>query len=179
MENQKILDSLKREIQQDEAFRFFDSLDTVEPWELRGLWKGEELRTGHPMEGLLTATNWFGKLFVNEEQVHPLVFQTKRGELYFGNPGLLPVGIPGGVIPDQLLSSMMTMIRPIIQTNQSKARLRKIEYRGKMSAAMIYDQKHIIDVFRKIDEKTLLGVMDMKNSNTMKSYFFVLKKVSN
>ena len=30
---------------------------------------------------------------------------------------------------------------------------------------MIYDQKPIIDIFRKIDEDTMLGVMDIKISH--------------
>lgn len=179
MNNQRILNELlHRESEQIEALSFFDRLETVEPNEIRGLWKGEELRTGHPMEGLLTASNWFGKLFINEEQVHPLVFQTKNGTLYFGNPGVIPIDVLSGSIPDKVISTVMTLFRPIIQTNKSKARLRKIEYRGKLSAAMIYDQKHIIDVFRRVDEHTLLGVMDIKNADTNKSYFFVLRKVS-
>ncbi|MGE6376919.1 DUF4334 domain-containing protein [Peribacillus muralis] len=54
-----------------------------------------------------------------------------------------------------------------------------MQYRGKISAAMIYDQKGIIDVFRKVDDVTLLGVMDIKNQFPGQSYFFVLKKVNN
>lgn len=52
-----------------------------------------------------------------------------------------------------------------------------MDYRGKASASMIYDQKPIIDIFRKIDEDTMLGVMDIKNFPSEKSYFFYLKRV--
>lgn len=49
-----------------------------------------------------------------------------------------------------------------------------IENRGKFSAAMIYDNQPIIDVFRKIDANTVLGMMDMKGMK--KPFFFVLKR---
>jgi hypothetical protein len=49
-----------------------------------------------------------------------------------------------------------------------------ITYRGKSSATMIYDQLPINDVFRKIDEDAVFGVMDLKG---MKSpFFFILRR---
>lgn len=39
---------------------------------------------------------------------------------------------------------------------------------------MVYDQLAIIDVFRKVDDKTLLGVMDMKGME--QAFFFVLRR---
>jgi hypothetical protein len=47
-------------------------------------------------------------------------------------------------------------------------------YRGKSSATMIYDQLPINDVFRKIDQDAVFGVMDFKG---MKSpFFFILRR---
>ncbi len=47
-------------------------------------------------------------------------------------------------------------------------------YRGKSSATMIYDQLPINDVFRKIDQDAVFGVMDLKG---MKSpFFFILRR---
>ncbi|WP_340373619.1 DUF4334 domain-containing protein [Peribacillus sp. FSL E2-0218] len=43
---------------------------------------------------------------------------------------------------------------------------------------MVYDQKSIIDLFRKVDEDTLLGVMDIKDFFPDKSYFFVLRRIN-
>ncbi|MGE8077533.1 DUF4334 domain-containing protein [Peribacillus loiseleuriae] len=179
MDNKKVLNEiLRRNISQNQAFEFFDHLETVDSNEMWGLWKGEELRTGHPMEGLLTASSWYGKKFINEEHVHPLVFQKKNGELFSGNPGLMPLSIPYGKIPEKIVSLVMKISRPFLKTEKSRARLRQVEYRGKVSAAMIYDQKDIIDVFRKVDNDTLLGVMDLKNQFRDKSYFFVLRRVN-
>ena len=42
---------------------------------------------------------------------------------------------------------------------------------GKVSAAMIYDHLPIIDIFRRVDEDTLLGVMDMRG--LADPYFFI------
>lgn len=71
----------------------------------------------------------------------------------------------------------MKIIGPVISTKKSSARLRQIAYRGKVSAAMVYDSESIIDVFRKVDPNTLMGIMDIKHMNTNKSYFFILEKV--
>jgi len=44
------------------------------------------------------------------------------------------------------------------------ARLRVVSFRGRSSAAMVYDTQPIIDSFRLIDEDRVLGVMDVKGS---------------
>jgi hypothetical protein len=47
-------------------------------------------------------------------------------------------------------------------------------YRGAPSATMIYDQLPIHDVFRKIDENTVFGVMDLKRMK--RPFFFILRR---
>jgi hypothetical protein len=47
-------------------------------------------------------------------------------------------------------------------------------YRGKSSATMIYDQLPINDVFRKIDQNTALGLMDLKG--VKQPFFFILRR---
>ena len=54
-----------------------------------------------------------------------------------------------------------------------------MDYRGKASASMIYDQKPIIDIFRKIDEDTMLGVMDIKISHLKNLISSILKEFRN
>ena len=168
----------KRSVSQGEAFEFFDSLETVETKEMWGLWKGEEIQTGHPFEGMLTAANWYGKKFVDEEHVYPLIFEKGNGNLFAGNPGVMPLSLPLEKIPNKIMSPAMKIFRPFFNTKKSAARLRQVEFRGKVSSAMIYDQKSIIDVFRKVDDDTLFGVMDIKNRPNDKSYFFILRKVN-
>ena len=48
------------------------------------------------------------------------------------------------------------------------------EFRGKVSATMLYDAKAINDVFRKIDADSVFGLMDRKGDK--KPYFFKLMK---
>lgn len=175
---QKLEELIKKRITQEEAFSFYDTLDTVELSMMKGLWKGRELRTGHPMEGLLDACKWYGKRFEDIENVHPLVFLTSKNKLFYGNPGLLPLKLPIEKLPNNIISILFSILSPFIRTKKSKARLRMIEYRGKISASMPYDQLAIIDIFRKVDENTVVGIMDFKENPSSKSYFFVLERVN-
>lgn len=70
--------------------------------------------------------------------------------------------------------SFFQLIMPVLRTSKSRARLRMTEYRGKVSATMIYDQLPINDVFRKLHEDTVLGVMDNKIVND--PFFFTLTR---
>ncbi|SEN81113.1 protein of unknown function [Terribacillus saccharophilus] len=181
MENIDFLNVILRNgASQSVAFAFYDQLDIVEPEEMIGMWQGEEIVTGHPLEGLLTASGWYGKEFIDEEHVHPLVFKKSNEVLYTISPNWIPFNFllqSVQNIPNKILSSSMTILRPILKTNKSAARLRKVNHRGKVTSAMIYDNKGIIDVFRKIDENTLLGIMDIKEQLPDKAFFFILRKV--
>lgn len=180
MSNREVLNQmLTRTITQEEAFAFYDRLEPVAMDELWGLWNGAELTTGHPFEGLLTAAGWYGKRFVSPEEVYPLIFENSDGRLYAGNPSLIPITLPYDKIPfiDKIVCGAMKIAGPIVSTKKSSARLREINYRGKVSAAMVYDTKGIVDVFRKIDDSTLLGIMDIKGMSTNKTYFFMLDRV--
>jgi len=64
----------------------------------------------------------------------------------------------------------------LFSTKKYKARVRGVKYRGVCTAAMIYDHLEIIDVFRKIDDNTVLGVMDFKGKLHDKGYFFLLER---
>ena len=67
-------------------------------------------------------------------------------------------------------------VREKIETSAPTARLRKAEYRGKVTVGMIYDQAPIIDYFRKVDDDTLLGAMDRRGDPG--TYFFVLRRAA-
>ncbi|MFD4433536.1 GXWXG domain-containing protein, partial [Nocardia sp. NPDC058497] len=59
----------------DAALALFDSLPPVQATELTGRWHGRELATGHPLDGLLAASGWYGKQFDGLDSVHPLLFR--------------------------------------------------------------------------------------------------------
>jgi hypothetical protein len=168
------LAALKPRCTTDQALEFFDALPTVSVDDIRGRWAGRELETRHPWDGLLTASGWYGKQFDSPEAVHPLLFQTPNGTLFPVNPARIPLNLAGRV-PLAAASAarrLLDVTMPLLRAHGPKARLRNLEHRGKVSAAMVYDQLPIIDVFRRIDDTTLLGLMDMRAA--AQPYFFVL-----
>lgn len=156
------------------ALQLFDASPAVGLDFMIGRWKGFEVRTGHPMDGLLDITGWYGKDFISAEEVHPLLFKRINGGVYSVNPRLLPMNLPVPRI--KLLGWLMWIISPLIQTKKGKARMRMVEYRGKVTACMVYDHKAIIDAFAKINDHTLIGVMDYKGDK--QPYIFVLERVN-
>lgn len=53
------------------------------------------------------------------------------------------------------------------------AQMREVKFRGKISAALIYDIKPIMDHFRKLDDNTLIGLGETKGHLT---FFFYLTR---
>ena len=49
-----------------------------------------------------------------------------------------------------------------------------VQYRDRVSATMIYDYLPINDVFRQVDENTVMGLMDYKA--IAQPFFFVLSR---
>lgn len=132
------------------------------------------------MDGLLTLAPWFGKRFSDRENVDPLIMQDRRGRLYRVNPdALLKYADAAAALsfrPRNFDPHKFDAFMKLFRTGKSKARLRQVEYRGVSTAAMVYDHLEIIDVFRKVDDDTLLGVMDFKGKMHDKGYFFVLQR---
>ena len=139
------------------ACRLYDSLEVVDLEDLIGTWKGRVFRTGHSMDGVLPKLNWYGKAFHDAEKVDPLLFEIANGEVIAVDP-----------VP-------MMDKRNLIKAVGGKARIRMMEYRGVVSAAMIYDNLPIHDHFRKVNDHMLLGLMDWKSDK--EPFFFVLEKV--
>ncbi len=159
-----------------EALAVYDALPVVESDFMLGRWQGAGLPTHHPMDGLLEAFNWYGKEFVDADHVHPLLFKDSRGELYRVNPALMPMKLAGSVPGNKSwpVRKTFALMKPIISTTTSKATLQQITLRGKTSAAMVYDQLPIRDVFRKVDDNTVMGLMDYLD---MVPFFFILRRV--
>ncbi|MDH6244921.1 DUF4334 domain-containing protein [Mycobacterium sp. OTB74] len=162
-----------------EALELFDAADAVEPDFMIGTWHGAELPTGHPMDGLLETSGWWGKQFIDAETVHPLLFPDVSGEalwplnpaLAFGGLGLA-AKVP--VLSKMSLAAPIAALRPVLRAHSAKARLRTTRYRGIDTATMIYDQLPINDVFRKLSDDAVLGAMDFRGSR--RPYFFVLRR---
>jgi hypothetical protein len=163
----------------EEALAVFDAAEPVEADFMIGTWHGAELKTGHPMDGMLAASGWWGKQFVDAEAVHPLLFPTADGTaLWALDPKRLPVGLllnaPLPSLENRSLGGLVTAARPLVQTKKPKARLRITRYRGVDTATMVYDSQPINDLFRRIADDTVIGLMDLRGSE--KPYFFSLRR---
>jgi hypothetical protein len=155
MTNPAVLAQLEQSCTHAQALEFFDSLPPIRSEDLTGRWQGRGLNTAHPMDGLLESSGWYGKQFDDTESVHPLLFEV-AGEIF-------PVE-PQAAVPLDVTK----------RAHKYRARLRNVENRGVVSAAMVYDGQPIIDHFRRVDAHTILGLMDARGMKV--PYFFILSK---
>lgn len=160
----------------EQALQVFDTLEPISLDFMPGRWKGSEIHTSHPMNGLLEASNWYGKEFIDAETVHPLLFLNSQGQIVkvAANPTAMYWMVNFPVMKADFLKPLLTLTTSLLKTERSQARLRMMEYRGKVSATMVYDYLPINDAFRKVDDNTVLGVMDYKDLS--QPFFFVLKR---
>jgi hypothetical protein len=158
------------------ALALFDQLAPVRPAELLGDWRGEGLATGHPLDGLLEAWHWHGKRFISAEAVHPLIFKAAGGRRISIDPNWVPMALlrapwVGRLAP---LGRLAPWLLPLLATEKPRARLRQLCYRDRLSSAMVYDNLPIIDVFRRLDPTSLLGLMDARGLE--QPFFFTLRR---
>lgn len=161
----------------DAALAFFDGCPALGVEEMTGRWRGSGLPTGSPLDGLLEAYGWYGKEFVDAETVHPLLFTDRSGRPRPVDPALVPVAVlrdHTAVAHHPLARAGFGAVRPLLFTRRPKARLRAVDHRGVVTAAMVYDALPIIDVFRRVSADTVLGVMDLRGLAT--PFFFVLRR---
>ena len=158
------------------ALALFDDLDPIDTDAMIGSWIGAGFPTDHPLDGLLEAYHWYGKRFESPEHVHPLIFTKSNGKRVNVNPALVPIraGLLMRAPRTAFLGRLFQFCIPLLTTKRSRARIRMTHYRGKASATMIYDDLPINDVFRKVDNNTVLGVMDLKGME--QPFFFVLRR---
>lgn len=155
------------------AVALFDRLEPAPAEMMTGRWRGEGIRTGHAMDGMLEATRWHGKKFDGPDAVHPLVHRGLGGGLYCVNPALLAIRATTAMpFRDPILRAVFPLAGPLLATRRHRARLRSILFRGRLHAAMLYDAKPINDVFARIDDDRVMGWMDFKGME--QPYFFRL-----
>lgn len=131
-------------VTEEVATTLFDQLKPIEPPFLIGEWNGGDFDTGHPVTQALKELNWVGKTFRTEEDVDPMMVRGEGGK------------------------------RTSIESYAGRARIREVKFRGKVSAAMVYDERPVIDHFRYVDENTLAAMMDVKGG--LPGYHFHLTR---
>jgi hypothetical protein len=161
---------------QKEAMALFDSLREVMPEEMLGTWTGTELFCGHPLEGLLTTCNWYGKRFESATVVYPMLFARKNGSLFSTNPARMPMSVTLNRMPRPIVRFLFNCGRFYLKSNLPGARLETANYRGKLSAAMVYTSLPVIDHFRRVDENRVLGIMELATDKSGLDFFFLLTR---
>jgi hypothetical protein len=136
------------DVNPDELDTFFQELDPASFDDLLGgRWKGGVFQTGHKAIEWLKDINWYGKQFNSHLDVKPLLCRNENGEIYS---------------------------RP---QNHGEASLWKVRFRGLVSAAMVYDKVAVVDHFRLVDWRTVMGIMTGKDEmvcdNGSYCYFYL------
>ena len=162
-----------------EILALFDSLPPVSIAALRGRWRGSGLLSGHPMDGLLERFGWYGKEFNGPEDVQPLLCKGRGGKIFGLNPTFIPMGLVSrhvGLFHNRFAGAAFALSARVAGTARPTARLRMTEFRGVVTATMIYDCLPIQDMFRAVACDALLGVMDLRGM--AQPFFFVLRRES-
>lgn len=124
----------RTKVDAQELDEIWEVLETVRPEEILGEWKGGEIDNGHPLCGKLEAAGWYGKTFNSVLDAKPLVMRDKSGQLYSNS-----------------------------ELGKGEASLWMVEFRGQSTATMVYDGRPIFDHLKRIDDRTLLGMMNGKS----------------
>jgi hypothetical protein len=159
-----------------EALSFYDSLEPVNLAFMTGRWQGSGISTNHPMDGILEMIRWYGKEFIDEETVHPLLFQNTQGEIFKlkPDPTVMEISLNFRINRHPWMAPGLRWFTSFFKTEVSQARLRMMENRGVVTATMIYDYLPINDSFKKIDDNSVFGLMDYKL--IPQPFFFLLQR---
>ncbi len=159
------------------ALATFDSLPAVSVERMLGRWRGEGVPTGHRLDGLLERFGWYGKAFASAEDVQPLLFADAHGAIYPIDPRYVPMQLvarAAGALNHAAIGALFRRVGWLARARSPGARLRMTQYRGLATATMIYDRLPICDVFRLVDDDTVLGLMDLRGEP--QPFFFLLRR---
>jgi hypothetical protein len=98
-----------------------------------GEWKGGAFNTGHKLNAALKEAQWFGKTFISRADVKPLICLDANGDK-FSN----------------------------VELGNGEASLWMEEFRGEVTATMVYDGQPTHDHFKRIDDTAVIGIMNGK-----------------
>jgi hypothetical protein len=128
---------------------FWASLGPATIDAMMGEWKGGDFATGHKMNGQLEKAGWFGKTFTSARDVQPLVCLDADGNK-FSNKEL----------------------------GKGEASLWLEEFRGEVTATMVYDGQPVHDHFKTVDDDAVMGIMNGKRVlDDGRYYYFYLERV--
>ncbi|MDX0980034.1 DUF4334 domain-containing protein [Sinorhizobium medicae] len=156
----------------------FQSLPPVEPGEMIGLWSGRGIPSGHPFDGVLENLGWFGKRFTPDMRADALLFRFDERRLIPIDPARIPLGLAlrfNKVGRMRVARSLFSYLQRGFRARGPVASLKTMSFQGVASAAMAYDDQPIIDHFRKMDDRRIMGAMTIQGDDRI--YFFELERV--
>lgn len=114
-----------------------------------GEWRGGEFHTGHKANGFMERLNWFGKTFHSAADAKPLVCVDADGNKFSNTEAM-----------------------------KGEASLWMEEFRGEVTASMVYDGAPVHDHFKKVDDNAVLGIMNGKGAlDGGRHLYFYLERV--
>lgn len=139
---------------------YFDSLTPASIDFMIGTWAAPE----HPA----APNGYYGMRFTDADTVDPLLIRTADGNDVFAAD-------PVKAFPLMLQwTTNLSDHADSVRTDEPTGRLRMVEFRGIVSATMIYDRQPVLDHFRKIDDNTVLGAAE--NRGFSGAGFFALHR---
>lgn len=135
--------------------------------------------SGGALDGALANVSWYGKQFDGVNAVHPLMVRDIHGRPFALNPAAVPMRMISHPIRaprwvPRVAPRAMTLLKPILRARDYGADLTATTFRGVDTAAMAYRDRPVLDVFRLLDEHTVLGLMDYPGMT--EPCFFVLQR---
>ncbi len=130
--------------------RIWAELPTARAEDILGRWRGAAFQTGHPLCKALAASRWHGKHFLALDDAKPLICRDEEGRLFSD-----------------------------IELGQGEATLWNIEFRGEVTATMVYDGRAVFDHFKWLDENTLMGIMNGRRELVLsrgEHFYFLLER---
>lgn len=149
--------------QQDMA-RAFDSLSPVGVDMLTGTWKVDPGYAETPEGEAFIDSGWWGARFIDSETVDPLLFRSGDGDKLFAADLVSLLAVIGTGARD------VSARRGEVETATPIARVRMVEYRGVLSAALIYDAAPVIDYLRAVDDDTIVAAVERRGSVDQPAY---------
>lgn len=144
----KFTEFKERSVSDAELDDFWATLQPATIDGMMGEWKGGEFATGHKMNDKLAQNGWYGKTFKSAADVQPLVCLDADGNK-FSN----------------------------LEWAKGEASLWLEDFRGEVTATMVYDGQPIHDHFKKIDDNAVMGIMNGKGVlDDGKYYYFYLER---
>jgi hypothetical protein len=163
---------------QSEKIAWFRSLQSVLPAEMVGVWRGEGIPSGHPLDGVLENLRWFGKRFQADLRADALLFQWRPGRPVPIEPAYFPIWLAIRFAPlgrTSVARNWFSYLQKPLRARGTTAMLTLRMMDGSETAAMVYDKQPIVDHFRRVANGEVVGMMVVAGEE--QRYFFRLRRV--